>query len=244
MSVFDRLMDLQKQINSQQRLINQLLTIEKPRSSGDNGWIQVVDGLWSYASANTLNVPSGAASIYAVGDQVRLKQGGAYKYFNIIDIADTLLTITGGSDYGVANAAITDAAFSKGGGVGHPGWFNYNSITDSDTGTAGTYAETKTVGQFTIVNSLVVYVIAYKVIANKGSWTGKVRTPLPTNLLPKAEMRFGGAVMGRSTLYPIYAIGTSFAGYSRIDMLKSGTFLNWSDVTVGDVISIRIFYDF
>ena len=89
------------------------------------GWLEIPDGSWSYASATTIMVPSGAASIYAAGDQVRLKQGGAYKYFYVIAIADTTLTVTGGSDYSVANAAITDAAFSKGGGVGHPGWYNW-----------------------------------------------------------------------------------------------------------------------
>lgn len=84
---------------------------------------------WSYASANTINVPSGAASIYAVGDQVRYKQGGAYKYESVVAVADTLLTVTGGSDFSVASATITDAAFSKGGGVGHPGWYNYTPTT-------------------------------------------------------------------------------------------------------------------
>jgi len=84
---------------------------------------------WSYASATTITVPSGAASIYAVGDQVRLKQGGAYKYFSVVTVADTLLTVTGGSDFSVADLTITDAAFSKGGGVGHPGWFNLGTPT-------------------------------------------------------------------------------------------------------------------
>ena len=99
------------------------------------GWLEIPDGSWSYASATTIMVPSGAASIYAAGDQVRLKQGGAYKYFYVIAIADTTLTVTGGSDYSVANAAITDAAFSKGGGVGHPGWFNYTPTVTYAGGT-------------------------------------------------------------------------------------------------------------
>lgn len=91
----------------------------------NGGWLEITDGAWSYASATTITVPSGAANIYAVGDQIRLKQGGGYKYFSVVSVADTTLTVTGGSDYSVANAAITDAAFSKGGGVGHPGWFNW-----------------------------------------------------------------------------------------------------------------------
>ena len=107
-------------------LIERLQTVEGGGGGGTGGWTEVSG--WSYASATTITVPSGAASIYAVGDQIRLKQGGAYKYFYVIAIADTTLTVTGGSDYSVANAAITDAAFSKGGGVGHPGWFNWSPI--------------------------------------------------------------------------------------------------------------------
>lgn len=91
-----------------------------------DSWIEVTG--WSYYSSTQITVPSGAENIYAVGDQIRLKQGGAYKYFSVIAVADTLLTVTGGSDYSVANASITDAAFSKGGGVGHPGWFNWIPI--------------------------------------------------------------------------------------------------------------------
>ena len=92
---------------------------------GNGGWIEIPDGSWTYASSTTITVPSGAASIYQVGDEVRLKQGGGYKWYSVIAVADTTLTVTGGSDFSVANAAITDAAFSKGGGVGHPGWYAY-----------------------------------------------------------------------------------------------------------------------
>ena len=98
-----------------------------PYEYQNGGWTEVPDGLWSYASATTITVPSGAASIYAVGDQVRLKQGGAYKYFYVIGVADTVLTVTGGSDFTVANATITDVAFSKCGGVGHPKKFSFTT---------------------------------------------------------------------------------------------------------------------
>lgn len=127
MSVFDSLMDLQRQINSQQRLINQLITLERPRSSGANGWLEIPDGSWTYTSATRIAY-TGANLILAVGDQVRYKQGGAYKYGSVYGVTSTYFDVTGGSDFSVANAAITDAAFSKGGGVGHPGWFNWTPV--------------------------------------------------------------------------------------------------------------------
>ena len=76
------------------------------------GWVPVTVS-WAYASATTITVPSGAASLYNKGDKVRFKQGAGYKYYYIITVADTVLTVTGGTDYTVANAAITDVYYSK-----------------------------------------------------------------------------------------------------------------------------------
>ena len=76
-----------------------------------DGWIEVSDS-WTYATANTINIPSGGALIYKKGMGIRIKQGGAYKYYSGTIVADTLLTVTGGSEYVVANAAITDIAYT------------------------------------------------------------------------------------------------------------------------------------
>lgn len=73
------------------------------------GWIGVPH-TWTYASANTINVPAGATSLYQKGWGVRWKQGGAYKYAYLTTVASALLTVNGGSDYTVANSAITDIA--------------------------------------------------------------------------------------------------------------------------------------
>lgn len=83
-------------------LNNQILT----------GWSRVSD-TWTYASSTTITVPSDATLKYQIGDKIRLKQGGAYKYFYISVVASTLLTITGGSDYTLTNAKITDVYVSS-----------------------------------------------------------------------------------------------------------------------------------
>lgn len=77
----------------------------------ESGWIEVADA-WTYAGPNTINIPAGGASIYKKGMGIRIKQGGAYKYYYNILPVDTLLTVTGGADYTVANAAITDIAIT------------------------------------------------------------------------------------------------------------------------------------
>ncbi len=85
---------------------------------------------WTYASATTVTVAGDVTGKYAVGDKVRLKQGGAYKYFYVVSATysapNTTLTLYAGSDYTVANAAITDQAYSKlATPQGFPHWFYY-----------------------------------------------------------------------------------------------------------------------
>lgn len=81
---------------------------------------------WAYASTTTITVPTDATTFYDVGDKVRLKQGGGYKYFYVSAVGATTLTVYGGSDYTVANAAITDVEVSKDENpLGFPGAFNW-----------------------------------------------------------------------------------------------------------------------
>lgn len=75
-----------------------------------DGWNQVSDS-WTYASANTITVPTGAASLYQKGDKIKITQTTP-KYFVVTAVADTLLTVYAGTDYTVANAAISAQAVS------------------------------------------------------------------------------------------------------------------------------------
>lgn len=126
----------------------------------NDGWTLVSD-TWTYASATTITVPSGAALLYAIGDKLRIKQGGGYKYYYIIAIADTLLTVTGGSDYTVANAAITDVYYSHmANPVGFPLIFNYTPTLTPVGG--GTYTSTRVLSSyFYIANKLMNYIISF-----------------------------------------------------------------------------------
>lgn len=96
--------------------------------SGD-GW-SPADETWTYASASTITVPSGAASKYAVGDRIKWTQT-TVKYGVIVAVADTLLTIAVNTDYTVANAAISANFYShQMSPIGYPHWFNYSpSVT-------------------------------------------------------------------------------------------------------------------
>lgn len=109
-------------------------------SVASDGWVDAAES-WAYASATTITVPSGAASKYAKGDKIKLTQT-TVKYFYIVGVADTVLTVTGGSDYTVANAAISANYYShQTSPVGFPMEMNCAALTwntsDIDNGTGG-----------------------------------------------------------------------------------------------------------
>jgi hypothetical protein len=85
---------------------------------------------WVYASANTFTITGiDATTIYIKGTRVRWKDGAAYKYAVVTSsafVSNTTVTFTGGADYTMANATITDNYFSYDiAPQNYPGWFNY-----------------------------------------------------------------------------------------------------------------------
>lgn len=107
-------------------------TLSFATAGSTDGWTSTSDS-WSYASATTITVPSGAASLYKKGDKLKFTQT-TVKYFYITTVADTLLTVTGGSDYTVANAAISAISYSHvANPIGFPDYFNTTAISFSTT---------------------------------------------------------------------------------------------------------------
>lgn len=83
-------------------------------SSIFSGWYAVGD-TWAYASADAptfvVTVPTGAQSIYSIGKRVQLTQT-TVKYFIITAVTDTTVTLYGGTDYTLTNAAISGVYIS------------------------------------------------------------------------------------------------------------------------------------
>lgn len=106
------------------------------KSSSWDGWIYVSDS-WSYASATTITVPSDATTKYSVGDRIKLVQSSSTKYFYITSVSATSLTVNGGTDYTVANSAISGIYYSKAASpLGFPQVFNYTpTFTNLSGGT-------------------------------------------------------------------------------------------------------------
>jgi hypothetical protein len=118
---------------------------------GSDGWTATSDA-WTYASASTINVPSGAASLYNKGDRVKFTQT-TVKYFVVVAVADTLLTVAVNTDYTVANAAISAISYShQASPVGFPDWFAFTP-TYSSGGGAFTNNPTKTESSYSITGN-------------------------------------------------------------------------------------------
>ena len=98
-------------------------------SGGLDGWIPAEE-TWTYASATTFTISGDKTSKYQKGDKIKLTQNSTAKYFYIIGVSysspNTTITVTGGIDYTLANAAITSPYFSKiENPQGFPQYFNW-----------------------------------------------------------------------------------------------------------------------
>lgn len=90
-----------------------------------DGWAAISE-TFTYASASTITIATGGASRFQVGDKLRLTNT-TVKYFYIITVADTLLTVTGGSDYTLASAAISGVSLSRADRpFAFPSYFNWS----------------------------------------------------------------------------------------------------------------------
>lgn len=105
--------------------VTQLGTYLSSQLSLNSGWTPVTDS-WAYALADAITIPSDGTTVYQKGVKIRFKQGAGYKYYTASAVAATLLTVLVNSDYTVANAAITDVAYSYAESpFGWPVYFNF-----------------------------------------------------------------------------------------------------------------------
>jgi hypothetical protein len=208
------------------------------------GLYQITDS-WSYASATTITVPSGATNLYQKGDKLRLVQSNTTKYFYVIGIASTTLTVFGGSDYSVANSAISDIYLSRQQNpFGFPLYHNYtpSTLTTITTGN-GTLScrmrmdgpMTKTWVDFTFGST-----------SSMGSGAVTCSTPFTLNvgadalqgrglILDSGTTRFALFVEISNTLISIYRMIVSGSEITR-SAFSSTTPMTW---TTGDKLTVQ-----
>jgi len=111
-------------------LQTRLYNMESARQPYLGDWREITETL-AYVDSNTVEYSDAtidARDVFSVGDLVRWKQtgDGDYRYGYIVSASGNEIDIEGGSDYDVANLAITE--FAKGltkNPIGHPILLNY-----------------------------------------------------------------------------------------------------------------------
>lgn len=195
-----------------------------------NGW-NYANETWTYVNATTIlteTTPSSAK--YSVGDKIRLKQGGAYKFFIIYNVSASVasINVTAGTDNVVADAAITDNYYSKGGALGHPFNFNYLPVLG---GTAADIGNGTVAGRFSINGRRVageIYIVAGST-TNLGSATTSFSLPI-TSLAISGTFFFSdsGYCKDQSTgkRYTVVPIISDGSGTLSVVVNDSTSFLN------------------
>lgn len=118
-----------------------------------SGWIPA-PGTWVGSSDTiTITTSAGSTDIYGIGDKLRWKQGGGFKYNYAIAFTDTTLTITGSTDYEMTTDTITDNYYShQTNPVGFPQWFNWVPVF-----TGFSINPVVSVSRFSIIGRTVIY---------------------------------------------------------------------------------------
>ncbi len=117
-----------------------------------DGWVDDTATTWTYVSATSFKVSgSDVTTRFTKGTRIKLTQT-TVKYFVVTSSTfstDTTINITGGSDYTLANAAISVNYYSyMANPRGYPGWF---AFTPSLTGFSGT--PTVNVARFMVIGN-------------------------------------------------------------------------------------------
>ena len=206
-----------------------------------DGWTAAT-GTWTYASASTITVPSGAASIYQKGDRIKLTQTTA-KYFVIVTVADTLLTVTGGTDYTVANAAITSPYYSHQiNPVGYPTWFDWTpswSCSGSMSISAGTVSRK----QFKVDGASCTIAVNYSAFTLGGSAATSILFTLPVNFADSVS-----EFNSNTNACPIVDGGTSKIGKVNCNsttqaLVQNTNVSNWTLGTTNSYIMAMLTYE-
>ena len=211
-------------------------TITSPVIKAWDGWNTVSD-TWAYASATTITVPTGAASLYSKGDKIKLTQTTA-KYFYVIAVTDTVLTVTAGTTYTVANAAISEASIShQEVPVGFPQWLTWTpSFTNIGAGASVVS------GSFNIKGKTIHYKAGITIGVGGGVF-GSITCNLPVTaigtVLATAILKDVTGLFYNAIHYnggTIFSLGTSSA-YTAISATAPFT---WA---VGDIVEIQGTYE-
>lgn len=155
-----------------------------------DGW-QPIPHTLTYATAQTVTIPGDVTGLYPKGTKIWLVQTTS-KFFYVLNAVysspNTTLTLVGGTDYTLANAAITSPMYSFAAAPRYfPTWFSY---TPTVTPSSGTFTTVSATGQFAMQGQ-VCFLKVWVTITTNGTAVGILAS------LPCAVIGFFSIAAGR-----------------------------------------------
>ena len=188
-----------------------------------NGWIALTTCV--YASAAAFTIAQDMSAVLAVGDRIRLVQSGATKYFYVVGVSVsggiTTVTVTGGSDYSLANAAITSPCVSNAASpAGFPDWLNW-SPTFTASGNMTFTSVATNVAKFKLVGKQL-YLVLLATGTTGGTADVAIDFSLPVTAAVLTAAFFGYAIDGS------LQCGFGNLGNSTTGAMFKYNYSNWS----------------
>jgi hypothetical protein len=202
-------------------------------TGGGDGWTAIT-GTFTYAGPTTINVSSGAASIYSVGYKIRYQNNdsGTWLYDYVVGIADTLLTVAGDA---VPNATLTDMSYSNAANpLGFPQWFPWVPVLTGGAADLPSY----TVARFSLSGRTCHISFAAENKTLTGS-AGQIQITLPiTGIATINHWPSGVAFTGAAYVHIRVTLNTTY-----LNVYKDITNANWAGNESGQYIYISGFYE-
>lgn len=192
-----------------------------------DGWTAAGE-TWTFATSTTFTVAADVTAKYSKGDRIKLTQT-TVKYFYIINVStfsggNTTITVTGGTDFTIANAAITLPFFSHEiTPNGFPQWFNY---TPTFTG----FSANPTVGKarFTIVGTQCTMVRSLSGAGTSNSTAYTETIPVASVNITNQFWHAFGRCFNNSAYVATPAMGVVFWNSSTLTFNLSGATQNFT----------------
>lgn len=202
------------------------------------GWL-LAPGTFTFLSASTMTPPSDLTPYSGVGDKIRYKQGGSFKYAYIIALTATVLTISVSTDYTLANSAITDVYFShQNSPQGFPQWFNYTA-----TATGFSVAPTA-VARFSVTDHTVTVSYISTGLGTSNSTSYSVLAPMAAATITGANwlVSLGTTLDNSGQVTTAGQAGIVSAASSIVLSKTQGTTASWT-ASNGKGVAFQIMYE-
>lgn len=180
----------------------------------------------TYASATTFTITGDYTSVLSPGMKLKLTNS-TLKYFYVVSASygapNTTVTITGGTSYTLANAAITGVYLSRiSNPQGFPQWFNWTPTITYAGGTTDPTSNTINHARFSIVGRIVYFYINSTVVRGSGDRV-ETQYTVPVTRADTKTIQFAGSNFVTSTVYVTpYANTTTIIKYGHNTMTASG----------------------